>query len=305
MIREREIPIVLLGEKDHGKSTLLGRIMYETKSVPESRIAELRAIAQKSGKRFEWAHLMDSFQYERERKMTLDTTRAKIKIGKFLYEFIDVPGHKSLIKNMLSGASTAKYGILIVAADESIKPQTKKHLEIATFLGVEKIIAVINKCDKIKYSLPKFIDVKAAVEKSAEEAGFKNFPIVPVSAYNGTNLLKPLSFAKKIGVKTLAETILSFFKPSGPEKNKPFSLGKLQAQSKFANAECLWLKNPAGNSLVLKSGRDQTKILKIRIRNFKILTPRIASLELENKIALEDKFVIKHKGHIIGLCRAF
>lgn len=140
----QRIPVVLLGEKNHGKSTLLGRILYETKSFPADRLKEIKKIAANSKKRFEWAHLLDSFRYERENEMTLDTTRAIAKIGNQTYEFIDVPGHKELIKNMVTGAADAEFGILVVAADEGITKQTLEHLAIAKFLKLKKN----NRCDK-------------------------------------------------------------------------------------------------------------------------------------------------------------
>ena len=116
----QRLNITLLGHKDHGKSTLIGRLLYDTGSAKEDRIQEVRAISQGLGKSFEYAFLLDSFQEEREKEMTIDVIHAQIKGGRYLYDCIDVPGHKELIKNMLTGASHADAGILIVSVKEGI-----------------------------------------------------------------------------------------------------------------------------------------------------------------------------------------
>lgn len=192
MKRERtavRIPIVVLGEKDQGKSTLLGRLFYETGGLPSDRLREIQNAMRIVGKRFERAHLLDAFRYEREHEMTLDTSRIIVEIGRRLYECIDVPGHPELIKNMLSGASEAHYAILVVEAKGGITPQTTLHLEIAKFLGIKKLIAVINKCDLIGYSREQFERKKLEVADALAHTGFGNAPILPLNAATGDNLL--------------------------------------------------------------------------------------------------------------------
>lgn len=185
-----KIRIVLLGEKDHGKSTLLGRMLYETGSLPKDRLNEIGKITRGSGKKFEWAHLLDSFRYEREKEMTLDTTRASVKVGKNIYEFIDVPGHEELIKNMVSGAWEAQYAILVVAANAGIKRQTERHLKIAKLLGIELILPVINKLDEINQPESRFKELGGKIKNNLKNIGLKGTIVIPLIAYAGDNIVK-------------------------------------------------------------------------------------------------------------------
>lgn len=204
--------IVVLGEKNHGKSTLVGRLLYETNSLPKDRLREIKRAARSLGKKFEWAYFTDSFRYERLNEMTLDTTRATCKINSRLYEFIDVPGHQELIKNMVSGASQAEYGIVVVAINEGIKPQTMRHLEIAKFLGVRKLIALVNKCDSADYSKKKFERISNSVAIALKKLGFDKTVILPVAARRGVNLLKPSRRLKWFSGPTLATAISKYFR---------------------------------------------------------------------------------------------
>ena len=110
----QEIPIVLIGHKDHGKSTLIGRLLLDTKSVRESRLKEVKEVDESIGQKFELAHLVDSFKEERENEMTMDTTRAILKGKERNYQLIDVPGHKELIASMLTGAAGAEAALFIL-----------------------------------------------------------------------------------------------------------------------------------------------------------------------------------------------
>ena len=217
------IPIVVLGEKDHGKSTLLGRLLYETGGLPKDRLREVRNATRTSGKRFEWAHILDAFRYEREHEMTLDTSRIIVGIDRCLYECIDVPGHRELIKNMLSGTSEAHYAILVVAATSGVTPQTILHLEIAKFLGIKELVAVINKCDFIGYSRERFERRKREAAAALARAGFGNAPILPLNAATGDNMLARTPRLRWFHGPTMLQAIKKSFKPIGAKSKKmPF-----------------------------------------------------------------------------------
>ncbi len=223
------IPVVILGEKDHGKSTLLGRLFYETKNFPEDRLREIKKTMKVAERHFEWAHLLDSFRYERENEMTLDTSHRILEIGRNAYEFIDVPGHRELINNMLSGASRAEHAILVVAADEGIKPQTILHLEIARFIGISRIIAVINKCDRIGYSQGKFKLAEKQLAGTLLKCGFKNARILPMVAKTGDNLLYRTRRLAWFRGPTLLGAIKNIFHaPASPAKKQSSALFAVQ-----------------------------------------------------------------------------
>lgn len=188
----QEIPIVLIGHQDHGKSTLIGRLLLETNSIKENRLKEIQQIDKDLGYNFELAHLVDSFREEREKEMTIDTTRVVIKGKKRNYQLIDVPGHAELISNMLTGVAAAQSALLVVAVDEGIKSQTKKHLEIANILGIEQLGVVVNKMDKISYQKGKFNKTVEDLKKVLRKIGYssKNIQFFPISALKGDNVLK-------------------------------------------------------------------------------------------------------------------
>ena len=220
---------------------------------------------------------MDSFRYEREREMTLDTTRAVINLNGKFYEFIDVPGHKELIKNMLMGASDAKYAILVIDIIKGITPQTLRHLEIAKFLGIKKLIIAINKLDKIKYSRAKYEKALKNFSLVLLKRGFDKKQIfIPVSAFTGGNLLKKTARLKWFKGPTLANAIQKTLSTSHSKKPK----GKLIVESGHASS-------PISKLAGFKKIHELQRI----------------SIEFNKTAALQNNFVIKRKGRIIGICK--
>jgi elongation factor 1-alpha len=194
MMAGREVRISLLGHKDHGKSTLIGRLLFETKSITQDRINEAMAMSRALGKEeLDFAFLLDSFEEEREGGFTLDTTRAQVKHNGTIYELIDVPGHRELVRNMLSGASAAQAAVLIVSAkeDEGLQDETKLHTYIAGLLGIERLVVAVNKMDMLQYSETRYRKLVSDISGTLGAFGFDTAKIgfVPVSAKNGDNVL--------------------------------------------------------------------------------------------------------------------
>jgi len=186
--------IVMLGNKDAGKSTLIGEIATLTKSVSEARINEAKKKSKKLGKEFEPAFILDAFKEEQEKGLTIDTTAIEVTYKDVAFQFIDVPGHESLIKNMLSGASNAEIGIVVISAKqgEGLTRETKLHIKLANMLGITKFIFFINKMDTNGYSKEKASEIWNETHefllpfiKDIKYIGF-----VPGSALNGDNILK-------------------------------------------------------------------------------------------------------------------
>jgi len=291
------ITIVLLGEKDHGKSTLIGRLIFETKSLPDDRMRDVRNALKGKGKKFEWAHLLDSFQYEREHEMTLDTTRALVNFGGKTLEFIDVPGHKELIKNMLTGAGDAKFAILMIAADEGIKSQTLRHLDIAEFLGIEKLIISVNKMDTIGYSEARFREIKEAFNRVIANREFaKKISVIPISASSGNNLIKRTNAFGWYKGPTLYMAVLKDFITT-----RKIAVTPGQNKTSMARPVCIFIDAPKSN-LILESANGTASIKSISgYQRIHILQP--VSVTLVKPLFLGNKFVIKQKGRIIGVCR--
>lgn len=186
--------ITLLGHKDHGKSTLIGNLLIQTRTASEQRINDAKKTSKKLGRQFEPGFILDSFEEEREGGLTIDTTRVQINYKNIGFEFIDVPGHEELIKNMMSGASYAKFAILLVSAksDEGIRPQTKRHLFLAKMMGIDRIIVAVNKMDYANYRKEVFESIRNDIEEFLQKIGFdrKQAYFIPISAYKADNLVR-------------------------------------------------------------------------------------------------------------------
>jgi len=186
--------LVTIGHVDAGKSTLVGRMLYEHGEIDEQTIKNLKAEAEKIGKAtFEFAFVMDQLKEERERGVTIDVAHKKFKTDKYYFTIIDAPGHKDFVKNMITGTSQADAAILVVAAtDTEIMPQTKEHTFLARTLGVKQLVVAVNKMDTAKYDEKKFNETKQRVIGLLKSVGYKpdEIPIIAISAYKGDNITK-------------------------------------------------------------------------------------------------------------------
>jgi sulfate adenylyltransferase subunit 1 len=189
MAQLRECNFTMLGEKDHGKSTLIGNLLIQTGHTTEERIKE----AKKAGKRFEPAHILDSFSFERENEMTLDTTRAQLVYKDMIMRFIDIPGHLELINNALSGASNADIAVVMVSSkkEEGFTEQTRRHIYIGNMLGMRAFVFAINKMDLWNYDQKVFESIKSEIKGYLDGIGLKKpVEFVPISAYDNENMAK-------------------------------------------------------------------------------------------------------------------
>jgi bifunctional enzyme CysN/CysC len=151
-----KVKVVVVGHVDHGKSTLIGRLMHETGALRSGQLDTIRAVSQRRGSSLEWAFLLDALQVERDQGVTVETTRVQLRIGAREYLLIDAPGHKQFIKNMITGAADADAALLIIDCQQGIQEQTLQHLYLLDMLGVRQTIVVFNKMDLVKYSEHRF-----------------------------------------------------------------------------------------------------------------------------------------------------
>ncbi len=185
------LKVVVTGEVDSGKSTLIGRFLYELGSLSQGVIEEIGEVCQRLGSDFEFAYLLDSFEEERKNQLTIDTTQVfcKTKRGKS-FVFIDVPGHKELLKNMISGSSYADIAVLVVDVQKSIEEQTRRHAFILKFLGVEQIILALNKMDAADFEENTFKKVREDTREFFRKVGIEPKYFIPISAKQGENISK-------------------------------------------------------------------------------------------------------------------
>jgi len=190
--KKPHINLAVIGHVDHGKSTLVGRLLYETGNIPQHLIEQYRKEAEQKGKAtFEFAWVMDNLKEERERGLTIDVSHQKFETDKYYFTIVDCPGHRDFVKNMITGASQADAAILVVAAPDGVMAQTKEHVFLARTLGINQLIVAINKMDAVNYDEKRFNEVKEDVSKLLQMVGYKpaETPFIPISAYYGVNVV--------------------------------------------------------------------------------------------------------------------
>ncbi|TQD25292.1 translation elongation factor EF-1 subunit alpha [Methanolobus vulcani] len=185
--------LAVIGHVDHGKSTFVGRLMFETGAVPAHLIEKYRAEAKEKGKEsFAFAWVMDSLKEERERGVTIDISHKRFDTDKYYFTVVDCPGHRDFVKNMITGASQADAAVLVVAAPDGVMAQTKEHVFLSRTLGINQLIVAVNKMDAADYSEDRYNQVKKDVSQLLGMVGFKadDIPFVPTSAFEGDNITK-------------------------------------------------------------------------------------------------------------------
>jgi bifunctional enzyme CysN/CysC len=182
------LKIVIVGHVDHGKSTLIGRLLYDTDSLPPGKVEELEAVSARRGMAIEWSFVLDAFQAERDQAVTIDTTQIWFKTHKRDYVIIDAPGHREFLKNMVSGAAAADAAVLVVDAAEGVREQTRRHAYLLHLLGIRQVIVAVNKMDLVDYGEGRFTEVAQEVAGYLADIGIMPSFIVPVSARGGDNV---------------------------------------------------------------------------------------------------------------------
>lgn len=214
------LKFVIVGHIDHGKSTLIGRLLYDTGSLNEDTINEIKEICESLGKGFEFGYVMDHLEEERMQSITIDTAQTFFNTKKQGYVIIDAPGHVEFIKNMITGASQAEAAILIVDANEGVKEQTKRHAYILSMLGLDQVTVVINKMDLVKYGKDRFDEVKDELLKFLSEISIKPSYVIPISASVGDFVAKRSDKMNWYDGPTVLES-LDTFRTKGGAINKP------------------------------------------------------------------------------------
>jgi len=183
--------LAVIGHVDHGKSTLVGRLLYETENVPEHVIEQHKEEAEEKGKGgFEFAYVMDNLAEERERGVTIDIAHQEFDTDEYYFTIVDCPGHRDFVKNMITGASQADNAVLVVAADDGVQPQTQEHVFLARTLGIGEMIIAVNKMDLVDYEESRYKETKDEVESLLKQVRFDTDSVkyIPVSAFEGDNI---------------------------------------------------------------------------------------------------------------------
>ena len=211
--------LAIIGHVDHGKSTLVGRLLFETGSVPEHVIEQHREEAEEKGKGgFEFAYVMDNLAEERERGVTIDIAHQEFETDEYYYTIVDTPGHRDFVKNMITGASQADNAVLVVAADDGVQPQTQEHVFLARTLGIEELIVGVNKMDLVDYEESTYNQVVEEVKNLLKQVQFatEDASFIPISAFEGDNVAEASDNTPWYDGETILEALNSLPEPAPP-----------------------------------------------------------------------------------------
>jgi len=214
------LKIVFVGHVDHGKSTLIGRILHDTDSLPDGKIDVIRKACAAEGMEFEFAFLLDALLEEQKQNVTIDTTEIAFRTSRRNYVIIDAPGHKEFLKNMITGASRADAAVLVIAADEGVREQSRRHAYLLRLLGIKQLIVVVNKMDLAEFSEKRFAEVESEYRKFLIDLSLEVRAFIPTSAKTGENVARASEKIKWYRGPTVLEA-LDLFEPRKADVDLP------------------------------------------------------------------------------------
>jgi bifunctional enzyme CysN/CysC len=183
-----QMNVVVVGHVDHGKSTVIGRLLADTDSLPKGKLDQVRATCERNARPFEYAFLLDALKDEQAQGITIDTARCFFKTQKRDYIIIDAPGHVEFLKNMVSGAARAEAALLVIDAHEGIQENSKRHGYLISMLGIPQLVVLVNKMDLVNYDKNVFDSVTSQYRSFLQNLGVTQVSFIPISARNGENL---------------------------------------------------------------------------------------------------------------------
>jgi bifunctional enzyme CysN/CysC len=226
-----QVRIVIVGHVDHGKSTLVGRLLHETGSLPEGKLDMLKAVSARRGMPFEWSFLLDALQTERDQGITIDTTQIRFRTPSRDIVLIDAPGHAEFLRNMITGASQADGAVLIIDALEGVRDQTRRHGYLLHLLGIRQVAVVINKMDRVEFSPTRFNEIRAEISAHLTGLGLILTAVIPISAREGDGVAARTPRIGWYAGPTVVEA-LDMLEPARPLEALPLRL-PVQAIYKF------------------------------------------------------------------------
>jgi bifunctional enzyme CysN/CysC len=212
--------VVFVGHVDHGKSTLIGRILHDTDSLPEGKIDMIKKACAAEGMEFEFAFVLDALIEEQKQNVTIDTTEIRFRTARRNYVIIDAPGHKEFLKNMITGASRADAAVLVIAANEGVREQSRRHAYLLRLLGIEQLIVVVNKMDLADFSEKRFAEIESEYRKFLVDLSLEARAFVPACAKSGENVAQQSKKMKWYRGPTVLEA-LDLFKPRKADLDLP------------------------------------------------------------------------------------
>ncbi len=223
IIEREKMDIVFVGHVDHGKSTVIGRILADTGSLPEGKLDQIIKDCERRSQPFEYAYLIDALKDERAQSITIDSARVFFQSEKRHYIIIDAPGHIEFIKNMVTGASRAEAAVLVIDAFEGIQENSRRHGYLLWMLGIKQIVVLVNKMDLVDYKREVFEDIQKTYNRYLKEIGVEPMAYIPVSGRNGDNIVHRSAQTPWYKGLTAFEALDQFTKAK-PMTDKPFRM---------------------------------------------------------------------------------
>ena len=215
--------IVVVGHVDHGKSTVVGRLLADTGVLPQGRLEQVKEACERSGRPFEYAYLIDALKDERSQGITIDAARVFFKSSLRHYLINDAPGHIEFLKNMVTGASRAEAALLVIDAQEGIRENSRRHGYLLWMLGIKKIVVLVNKMDLVAYDQNVYEQVTAEYSAFMREVGMQPRGFIPISGIAGDNITTLSANMSWYTGKTVLET-LDEFEAEPSLMDKPFRM---------------------------------------------------------------------------------
>ena len=184
----RLLYVAIVGHVDHGKSTLVGRLLHETGALPDGKVEAVEAMCRRRGMPFEWAFVTDALQAERDQGITIDVSHIRFRTARRPYVLVDAPGHREFLKNMINGAALADAALLVIDAVEGVREQSKRHGYLLHLLGVRQVVVAINKMDLVDYDPARFAAIEVEYRAYLNSLGVEPKRVVPISARHGDNI---------------------------------------------------------------------------------------------------------------------
>src|SRR5450631_3689001 len=296
-----QVRIVIVGHVDHGKSTLVGRLLHETGSLPEGKLEMLKAVSARRGMPFEWSFLLDALQTERDQGITIDTTQISFRTRSRDVVLIDAPGHAEFLRNMITGASQADGALLIIDALEGVRDQTRRHGYLLHLLGVKQVAVVVDKMDRIDFSAARFNEISDEISAHLIGLGLRPSAVIPISARDGDGVAERTPRIQWYSGPTVVEAL----EPARPLETLALRL-PVQAIYKFDDRRIVAGRIESGS---LSAGDEIVimpagKIAKIRTVEGWPVTPvkgrqsagRSVGITLDRELFIERGDVIAHVG---------
>ncbi|WP_298257530.1 adenylyl-sulfate kinase [Bradyrhizobium sp.] len=301
-ITRAQVRIVIVGHVDHGKSTLVGRLLHETGSLPDGKLEMLKEVSARRGMPFEWSFLLDALQTERDQGITIDTTQIRFRTRSRDVVLIDAPGHAEFLRNMITGASQADGAVLIIDALEGVRDQTRRHGYLLHLLGVKQVAVVVNKMDRVDFSEARFGEIRDEISAHLTGLGVTPLAVIPISARDGDGVATLSPRIRWYRGPTVVEA-LDALQPAQPPEQLALRL-PVQAIYKFDDRRIVAGRIESGR---LASGDEIVimpagKIAKIKTVESWPVTPvkgvqtagRSVGITLDRELFLERGDVIAH-----------